>query len=54
VTRTHRSAALAHGAAVCYALAIILPPCSLGGDEMLDGAKFGHTASLDNLAEAMR
>jgi uncharacterized protein YndB with AHSA1/START domain len=27
---------------------------SLAGDDMLNGAKFGHTASLDNLVEAMR
>jgi hypothetical protein len=27
---------------------------SLAGDEMLNGAKFGHNASLDNLVEAMR
>lgn len=27
---------------------------SLAGDDMLNGAKFGHNASLDNLVEAMR
>jgi uncharacterized protein YndB with AHSA1/START domain len=27
---------------------------SLAGDGMLDGAKFGHNASLDNLVEAMQ
>ena len=27
---------------------------SLAGNDMLNGAKFGHNASLDNLVEAMR
>jgi len=27
---------------------------SLAGEDMLNGAKFGHNASLDNLVEAMR